>query len=1736
VLADGKILIAGGDSEGTAEVFDPSNLTFVGVSLRMSGPRSSHSAILLKSGKVLLAGGLSPDFAELSSAELFDPQHFQFTAVRSSMLGSRTRPMLRELPDGKVQVIGGDDARSMEMFNVEGGYFIARAQILPDLQSQTRIDEVLRAPSRAALIDNRPSSIRLTESGISLLRARSGLIEMLGASGTLSEQLDRSGHTTTEIPETGTVLVTGGKSSSGMTLMSTMNLSSSSATVTTDKTDYYPGETVIIAGTGWEPGETVSMNLHRDGSDVSTDTPLSAIVDGTGAFQNSDYVIQESDLGVSFLLTAVGQTSGFTAQTTFTDSPKVGAVSIGAQTPVEVCATGSASYTITVSRGSGPGSPGSFTATLSVTTVLPTGATASFSPNPVSLASGDTSKTATLTITTTAATPTGSTSFAVKAATSASDFAEATNGVLLVDTTAPVITLNGANPMTIECHTTFSDPGATATDNCPDAITVTPTGTVNANIPGSYTLTYTATDAKGNIATKTRTVNVVDTTPPLITLVGANPMTVECHTVFADPGATASDTCAGNLTGAITVSGSVNPNVVGAYTLTYTVSDGPEGNSASTTRTVNVVDTTKPIITLNGGATLTVECHTAFADPGATATDACAGDLTGSIVVTGSVNPNAVGSYTLHYNVIDPSSNAAIQVDRTVNVVDTIAPTITLTGANPFNVECHTSFSDPGATASDSCDTSLVAAIASGTVNVNIPGDYVITYNASDASGNAAISVSRTVHVRDTIAPIITLTGANPFNVECHTSFSDPGATASDSCDTSLVAAIASGSVNVNVPGDYFITYNASDASGNAAISVSRTVHVRDTIAPIITLTGDNPLNVECHSAYSDPGATASDSCDTSLVAAIASGSVNVNVPGDYLITYNASDASGNAATSVSRTVHVRDTIAPIITLTGDNPLNVECHSTYSDPGATASDSCDTSLVAAIASGSVNVNVPGDYLITYNASDASANAATSVSRTVHVRDTIAPTITIVGDNPMTVECHGAFIDPGATASDSCDTSLVTAIASGSVNVNLPGDYFITYNASDASGNAATAATRTIHVVDTTPPTITVVGDNSITVECHGTFVDPGATASDSCDTSLVTAIASGSIDVNTPGDYTITYNASDATGNAAASVSRAVHVRDTIAPTITVVGDNPITVECHGAFIDPGATASDSCDTGVVAAIASGSVNVNTPGDYTITYNASDASGNPATPATRIVHVVDTTPPTITVVGDNPMTVECHGVFVDPGATASDSCDSGVMAATPTGTVNVNTPGEYTITYNASDTSGNTASPATRTVHVVDNAPPVITIVGDNPITVECHGSFVDPGATANDSCDAGVTTATASGTVNAHAPGDYTITYNASDASGNHATPVTRTVHVVDSAAPVISINGANPLNVECHGAFSDPGAAASDSCDSGVTAATPSGSVNVNVPGDYTITYNASDASGNHATPVTRVVHVQDTTAPIITVVGANPLIVECHTSFSDPGATANDTCTGSVTVTPSGSVDMNTPGNYTINYSASDGHGNTATASRTVCVKDTQKPVITLIGASPMIVALGSSFTDPGATATDSCAGDLTGSILASGSVNTAVVGTYTRTYNVSDPSNNAAVPVTRTVRVQYSSSCGRVIQPPINADGSSVFKQKSTVPAKFRVCDANGVSVGTPGVVVSFSLIQIISGTTSATVNEPVDSTTPDTAFRWDPTDQQWIYNINTKSLQANKTYVFQIVLNDGTSIYFQFGLK
>jgi len=412
---------------------------------------------------------------------------------------------------------------------------------------------------------------------------------------------------------------------------------------------------------------------------------------------------------------------------------------------------------------------------------------------------------------------------------------------------------------------------------------------------------------------------------------------------------------------------------------------------------------------------------------------------------------------------------------------------------------------------------------------------------------------------------------------------------------------------------------------------------------------------------------------------------------------------------------------------------------------------------------------------------------------------------------------------------------------------------------------------------------------------------------------------------------------------------REFNYRDII-PEIILLGENEITIECKSVFEDPGANAYDINDGDLTNQIQVSSdiyeeIIGDYIGDYNVVYSVTDSDGNTST-ETRIVHVVDTVEPEITLLGSNIIVLDCKSIFNDPGVEARDICDDSIDVIT-SGSVNTDIVGEYTIKYEAKDASGNSAE-VTRTVQVVDTKKPVITLLGANSMVLECNTEFRDPGATVVDNCDSSISV-TSTGNV-----GNYTITYTATDTSGNIAVPVKRTVQVVDTKKPTITLLGDNPMIVECKSTFLDPGVTAVDSCDSSVEVKTI-GSVNANIVGGYTLKYAAKDASGNSA-EVTRTVQVVDTTPPVI-ILRYTDIGIEKGGTFEDPGAVAVDACDGgeeqdlvaaaiynAKTMEEVERIDTNTAGNkYIVRYIAEDNEGNESSADMLVRIIDETVPAV-------------------------------------------------------------------------------------------------------------------------------------------------------------------------------------------------
>jgi uncharacterized protein YegL len=536
--------------------------------------------------------------------------------------------------------------------------------------------------------------------------------------------------------------------------------------------------------------------------------------------------------------------------------------------------------------------------------------------------------------------------------------------------------------------------------------------------------------------------------PPVITVIAPDPLVVTLGGTYTDPGATANDTEDGNITPSIIVAGDpVDPNVVGAYTVTYNVTDSNGAAAVEKTRTVTVApacsdgkdndgdgfidfpndsgcenaddndENKRPTIELLGNVIMSLAINSSYIDAGANANDAedCAALSQGDcnvaldLTATGAVNTAVLGSYQIEYNAVDSKGLTAIPKTRTVTVTSAC---------------------------SDGVDND-------GDGMIDFPNDLGCT-SPEDNDENTK--------------PVITLTAPNPLNIFQNAPFSEPGFGAADPEDGDItVKVVVTGLVDTSTIGSYTLTYNVTDSEGLAADTVTRTVNV-------------NPPLTECNDGVDNDG------------------DGKIDFPED-----TGCDSSDDNS----------ENQPPVITLRDANPFAVTIGSTYTEPSADVDDSEDGDIDAnlVISGDTVNPNTLGAYVVKYNAVDSKGAAATEKTRIVNVVSACSdgvdndgdgmidfpndlgctspedndenekPVITLTGDAVITLTVNTAFIDPSATAADPEDGNITDDIVkTGTVDTSTVGSYTITYNVTDSDGAAADPKTRTVNVVpEETPP-------------------------------------------------------------------------------------------------------------------------------------------------------------------------------------------------------------------------------------------------------------------------------------------------------------------------------------------------------------------------------------------------------------------------------------------------------------------------------------------------------------------------------------------------------------------------------------------------------------------------------------------------------------------------------------------
>jgi Domain of unknown function (DUF5011)/HYR domain/NHL repeat/PKD domain len=352
-------------------------------------------------------------------------------------------------------------------------------------------------------------------------------------------------------------------------------------------------------------------------------------------------------------------------------------------------------------------------------------------------------------------------------------------------------------------------------------------------------------------------------------------------------------------------------------------------------------------------------------------------------------------------------------------------------------------------------------------------------------------------------------------------------------------------------------------------------------------------------------------------------------------------------------------------------------------------------------------------------------------------------------------------------------------------------------------------------------------------------------------------------------------------------------------------------------------------------------------------------------------------------------------------------------------------------------------------------------------------------------------------------------------------------------AAAPPVANAGVDQT-IECQGsttAVSLDGSASTAGSGSinsytwkeGATTLGTGATLNTSLPaGSHTITLTVTDTGGGSDTDDV-IINIVDTTAPVININGANPMTVECHTSFVDPGATATDGCAGSVPVTPSGTVNVDVPGPYIITYSATDG-ANPASANRTVNVVDTTAPVISCPANVVVTLPANSMATSmvvnyPAVTAVDSCSASVTvNSSPASGSV--FPVGTTTVNATASDGTNSSSCSFTVTVQYNFTGFFSPIDnQPAVNTENAG-----RSIPIKFSLSGNKGLNIFAPGFPASG---QTVCGSSAPPVTlVPIDSP-GGSGLTYSAGSDQYHINWKTEKSWAGTCRQLVVMLNDGS---------
>ena len=822
--------------------------------------------------------------------------------------------------------------------------------------------------------------------------------------------------------------------------------------------------------------------------------------------------------------------------------------------------------------------------------------------------------------------------------------------------------------------------------------------------------------------------------------------------------------------------------------------------------------------------------------------------------------------------------------------------------------------------------------------------------------------------------------------------------------------------IDTSKPATHTITYVVSDDAGNV-VKAKRTVVVEpDPVAPIITLNGEEFFYHEGGSEFVDPGAIVKDSAGNLLQEGLLSeDTFESGTPGEYTISYRFSTEDGKNAVPVERIVIVEDTQGPVLTLKGKNPASVQLGATFVDFGVESVDAVDGEITPEVRSSNPSTGyVPGllSGFLAGNMSFAAnpGNWGIDPLGPSHSESQAAPPWA----NNRTIVYSGQIYDEDGKISFMEDiddkgwlsfANEVVLNGSGWANsqsVQLEkgeGGWFdFEVRFSNGGGGAGRARTMGFGF----DPEGNAPSGNDVDASLYKL---PRNTPGE-MDLFRVESERHNTLKTDQEGDFTITYTATDAAGNTTTVTRLVTVVDDPTIPTIAFIKeeDAAMTIEAGSVWVDPGVTVADSKGNPLDASkvVISGEIHTDKLGEQIIYYDFTSERGKEAVSLKRVVTIVDTTPPVISLTDGTEINVGVGSEFTDPGSVVTDNYDKNLVA-----TVKLEGAIEGLVAHwKFNEGSGDKATDSVGEMDgtfVNFDAPDDAWVDGVQGKAIKLDG--------INDHI-----TLPASAALDLQ---QFTIsTHIKSDNYAQDAFLFEKTTNGQMNTQYSLHLQGGDQLNYRIvnGGNMND-------------TTIPASLNLEVDVWNHVVATYNGSLKS----------LYVNGqliVNMPAVMPIDVNP---EGASIIGSAGSGTDYFFNGSIDdlrvynqAVPEENVsDLLKPASidtskkttlpFTIVYTASDSSGNTTTVRRTVTVSDDAvPPVITLVGESEITINVGEVYEDEGATAIDDVDGNISFLIDTEGSeeIDTSKAGEHVVTYNVSDFSGNKATTVTRTVKVVES----------------------------------------------------------------------------------------------------------------------